>query len=202
MHLNEQESQPARRRHGETLRSAILSAAWEELLARGYDGFRLSEVARRAGTSRPGLNRHWDKKTGLVRDAIHYASDRFVLVDPDTGTLREDIIRLMVQLNESFAMFAASLTAELSAYYGATGTSPAQLRLGLVEKRWSIIEGVLSRAVGRGEIDPDRLTERTARLPFDLLRHETLMTLKPLPREDIAAIVDQIFLPLVLPSTA
>jgi hypothetical protein len=99
-------------------------------------------------------------------------------------------------------MFAASLTAELSAYYGATGTSPAQLRLGLVEKRWSIIEGVLSRAVGRGEIDPDRLTERTARLPFDLLRHETLMTLKPLPREDIAAIVDQIFLPLVLPSTA
>jgi hypothetical protein len=72
----------------------------------------------------------------------------------------------------------------------------------LVEKRWSIIEGVLSRAVGRGEIDPDRLTERTARLPFDLLRHETLMTLKPLPREDIAAIVDQIFLPLVLPSTA
>lgn len=202
MHLNEQESQPVRRRHGETLRSAILSAAWEELLARGYDGFRLSEVARRAGTSRPGLNRHWDKKTGLVRDAIRYASDRFLLVDPDTGTLREDIIGLMVQLNESFAMFAASLTAELSAYYGATGTSPAQLRLGLVEKRWSIIEGVLSRAVERGEIDPDRLTERTARLPFDLLRHETLMTLKPLPREDIAAIVDLIFLPLVLPSTA
>lgn len=202
MHLNEQESQPVRRRRGETLRSAILSAAWEELLARGYDGFRLSEVARRAGTSRPGLNRHWDKKTGLVRDAIRYASDRFLLVDPDTGTLREDIIGLMVQLNESFAMFAASLTAELSAYYGATGTSPAQLRLGLVEKRWSIIEGVLSRAVERGEIDPDRLTERTARLPFDLLRHETLMTLKPLPREDIAAIVDQIFLPLVLPSTA
>jgi AcrR family transcriptional regulator len=67
MHLNEQESQPVRRRRGETLRSAILSAAWEELLARGYDGFRLSEVARRAGTSRPGLNRHWDKKTGLVR---------------------------------------------------------------------------------------------------------------------------------------
>jgi AcrR family transcriptional regulator len=202
MHLNEQESQPVRRRRGETLRSAILSAAWEELLARGYDGFRLSEVARRAGTSRPGLNRHWDKKTGLVRDAIRYASDRFLLVDPDTGTLREDIIGLMVQLNESFAMFAASLTAELSAYYGATGTSPAQLRLGLVEKRWSIIEGVLSRAVERGEIDPDRLTERTARLPFDLLRHETLMTLKPLPRENIAAIVDQIFLPLVLPSTA
>jgi hypothetical protein len=72
----------------------------------------------------------------------------------------------------------------------------------LVEKRWSIIEGVLSRAVDRGEIDPDRLTGRTARLPFDLLRHETLMTLKPLPREDITAILDQIFLPLVLPSTA
>ncbi|WP_308288644.1 TetR-like C-terminal domain-containing protein [Microbacterium resistens] len=137
-----------------------------------------------------------------MRDAIRYASDRFLLVDPDTGNLREDIIGLMVQLNESFAMFAASLTAELSAYFDETATSPAQLRLGLVEKRWSIIENVLSRAVGRGEIDSDRLTERIARLPFDLLRHETLMTLKPLPREDIAAIVDQIFLPLVLPSTA
>ncbi|MGI6798819.1 TetR/AcrR family transcriptional regulator C-terminal ligand-binding domain-containing protein [Gordonia sihwensis] len=86
--------------------------------------------------------------------------------------------------------------------YAFRAVSPAQLRLGLVEKRWSIIEGVLSRAVERGEIDPDRLTERTARLPFDLLRHETLMTLKPSPLEDIAAILDQTFLPLVLPSTA
>jgi hypothetical protein len=32
---------------------------------------------------------------------------------------------------------------------------------------------------------------------FDLVRHDLLMTLKPIPRERILAIVDDLFLPLV-----
>ena len=33
-------------------------------------------------------------------------------------------------------------------------------------------------------------------MPFDLLRHDMLMTLKPVPRERITSIVDDLFLPL------
>ena len=47
------------------------------------------------------------------------------------------------------------------------------------------------------EIDEERLTPRIATVALDLLRHEMLMTLRPVPEETIAEIVDDIFLPLV-----
>jgi len=52
--------------------------------------------------------------------------------------------------------------------------------------------------VERGEVDPARLTPRIASLPFDLVRHELLMTLRAVALETIHGIVDEIVLPLVL----
>jgi len=34
-------------------------------------------------------------------------------------------------------------------------------------------------------------------MPFDLMRHDLLMTLKPVPAERITAIVDHLFTPLI-----
>ena len=34
-------------------------------------------------------------------------------------------------------------------------------------------------------------------MPFDLMRHDLLMTLKPVPPERITSIVDDLFMPLV-----
>jgi hypothetical protein len=59
------------------------------------------------------------------------------------------------------------------------------------------LDGVIRRAIDRGEISPDRLTERITRLPLDLFRCELLMTLLPVPDNVIEEIVDTIFLPLV-----
>jgi hypothetical protein len=56
--------------------------------------------------------------------------------------------------------------------------------------------------VDRGEIDRSKLTPRIASLLPDLLRHEVLMTLKPVPNAVIAEFVDDIFLPLVRPKPA
>jgi len=48
-----------------------------------------------------------------------------------------------------------------------------------------------------GEIDPAKLTARIVRLPVDLIRHETILTNKPVSAETIAEILDAIFFPLV-----
>lgn len=45
--------------------------------------------------------------------------------------------------------------------------------------------------------DLDRLSPTVLEMPFDLLRHDMLMTLKRVPDERITAIVDDLFLPLV-----
>ena len=55
------------------------------------------------------------------------------------------------------------------------------------------------RAVARGEADPDRLTPRVRAVAFDLFRHDLLVTAAPLNEDQIAAIVDEVFLPLVRP---
>ena len=82
-----------------------------------------------------------------------------------------------------------------------TGLSPADLRSEFFTWRTSATERAAERAaeraVGRGEIDPARLTPRIASLPFDLWRHEVMMTLRPVPDHVLRQIVDDIFVPLV-----
>ena len=56
---------------------------------------------------------------------------------------------------------------------------------------------IFRRAHERGEIDLDRVPRRVLSMPFDLMRHDLLMTLKPVPAERITSIVDDLFLPLV-----
>jgi hypothetical protein len=66
----------------------------------------------------------------------------------------------------------------------------------------SQLDVVLARGVDRGLIDPNKLTPRLVSLLPDLLRHELLMTLKPVPNAVITEFVDDIFLPLVRPKPA
>jgi hypothetical protein len=58
------------------------------------------------------------------------------------------------------------------------------------------LERVIQRGVARGELDQSRLTSRISSLPLDLLRHEVIMTRKPVSKELIVEIIDSIFLPL------
>jgi len=88
---------------------------------------------------------------------------------------------------------------QLGTYYTETGTTPEQLRERIVAGRPRAMEVILERVVAREEVDPARLTPRIVTLPIDLLRHQALMTLRGVPRSTILEIVDDIFLPLVMP---
>ena len=61
----------------------------------------------------------------------------------------------------------------------------------------AVLEQVIQRAIDSGEIQPEQVPERIARLPVDLFRHELLMTLRPLSDDAIEEIVDTIFLTLL-----
>lgn len=56
-----------RRRRGKTLNRALLEAAWEELVTKGYDALTFDAVARRASTSKPVVYRRWTTKYELWR---------------------------------------------------------------------------------------------------------------------------------------
>jgi AcrR family transcriptional regulator len=194
-------SRKQERRRGADLEEAILDAAWEQLTTEGYGHFTIDTVAARARTSKPVLYRRWKTSDELLRAAIRHRGARTAVPDdPDTGTLRGDFLALLRRANTLRSDMAALLSSALGSYYDQTGLSPADLRNEFLSGRASATELALQRAVGRGEIEPTRLTPRIADLPFDLWRHEVLMTLKPVPDHVLRQIVDDIFIPLVTPA--
>ncbi|ONH60482.1 TetR family transcriptional regulator [Frankia sp. CcI49] len=185
------------RRRGAALEAALLEAAWDELAENGYASFTMDRVVQRAGTSRPVLYRRWPDRRALIRAAIVHITRRNHIETPDTGSLRGDILAVMREANATRLQLATAMSVHLAGYYQETGTSPADLRDAITAGREGSTEVMFTRAVARGEIEPDRLTDRIKSLPFALLRHEFLMTLAPVPDETLEEIVDTIFLPLV-----
>jgi AcrR family transcriptional regulator len=185
------------RRRGAALEDAILDAAWEQLVAEGYEGFTIDAVTIRAGTSKPVLYRRWDSRDDLLHAAVRHRGAQQLVQVPDTGSLRGDILALLALANRSGNGLVALLSANLADYFSDGGHSPAELRRTYLADRISGMQQIMDRAVARGEADPGKLTPRIIDLPFDLFRHEYLMTLRPVPDEVLREIVDDIFLPLV-----
>ena len=190
-------SRKQERRRGASLEEAILDAAWEQLTAEGYGHFTIDTVAARARTSKPVLYRRWKTSDELLRAAIRHRGAVTEVPDVDTGTLRDDVLTLLRRSNTLRTDMAALLSSLLGSYYDQTGLSPADVRNEFLSGRTPATGLAIERAVSRGEIDPARLTPRIASLPYDLWRHELMMTLKPVPDHVLRQIVDDIFIPLV-----
>src|ERR1700727_1770293 len=60
------------RRRGAELEGAILDAAWEQLIAEGYEHFTVDTVAARARTSKPVLYRRWKTREDLLRATVRH----------------------------------------------------------------------------------------------------------------------------------
>jgi AcrR family transcriptional regulator len=193
----EQRERPRQRRRGEELEAALLEAAWDELVAVGFAKLTMESVAARARTGVAVLYRRWPRKDDLVLDAINDYGRTHPVDLPDTGSLREDMIGLLSGFSSGRVAFVTVISAAFSGLLASTGLTPAQVREKLIADRplWSL--EVFTRAHERGEIDLDAIPPAVLTMPFDLMRHDLLMTLKPLPEGRVLAIVDDLFLPLV-----
>jgi hypothetical protein len=118
---------------------------------------------------------------------------------PDLGNVRDELAMLLRKIS-SQRLVAVSILFSMRDYFVETNSSMADLRSKLVDVRR--VDEILQRAVQRGEIDPKKLTKRIASLPFDLLRHEALMTNRRITSTVIHEILDTIFLPLVVAANA
>lgn len=185
------------RRRGAFLEGQLLSDAWSELCANGYANFSMDAVAIRSKTSRPVLYRRWPNRADLAIAAMRHHFHSNPLPVPDTGSLRGDLIKLLKAFVERGTAHAVSLTLQMGQLHEETGKSLADIREEVMSGTESRLNSVLLRAVARGEIDASKLSPRIMSLPADLLRHEVMMTLRPVSQAVIEEIIDDIFLPLV-----
>jgi AcrR family transcriptional regulator len=188
---------PRQRRRGEELEAALLQAAWEELVEVGFARLTMESVAARAKTGVAVLYRRWPNKGDLTVAAIgHYGQMRPVEI-PDTGSLREDLIALLGNASSMRVGYVATITAAFSGLSESSGLTPAVVREKLIADRplWS--DQIFARAQERGELDLDRIPPAVLTMPFDLMRHDMLMTYQLIEPERVREIVDDLFMPLV-----
>ncbi len=159
----------------------------------------MESVAVRARTGIAVLYRRWPNKDQLVLAAIERYR-RLRPVDlPDTGSLGGDMLGLLTGMSRARATFTAvAAAAAFSGLLTDTGLTPGQARDKLLgPQRLPLAMIMYRRAHDRGEVDLGRIPRAVLELPFDLVRHDLLMDLKPLKPARIRAIVNDLFLPLV-----
>ncbi|WP_205328009.1 TetR/AcrR family transcriptional regulator [Glycomyces sp. YM15] len=184
----------ASRRRGRELEQAILDAAFEEFREAGYAGFTMEGVARRAGTSKPVVYRRWSSRMEILVACIANRLPQAETV-PDTASLRGDTVALITLAHRRMQMVGQ--TAMLGMLTDVSADPEArELLLGrLVNELTNLLErAVYARAVERGELEWEHLTERLRRLPIDLVRNEFII-FGAVSAETVESIVDEVVLP-------
>jgi AcrR family transcriptional regulator len=183
----------------------LLETTLEVLRETGYDKFTVDEVAARAHASKTTVYRRWRTKAELVCAAFVYRLRDGFGLPPDFGTLRGDLFALAAIITS-----AAQGHAQVVAGILGAGERNPRLRELLMDElyqhRKSQVRGVLYRAVARGEIVREAVTDTVvdvlpAYVLFCTLQHE-----RQVPPEALRALVDDVLLPsltrLPLPSAS
>ncbi|MFE2969286.1 TetR/AcrR family transcriptional regulator [Streptomyces sp. NPDC059340] len=185
------------RRRGAALESALLTAAWDELMENGYERLTMEAVAERAQTSRPVIARRWGSRQELFTAAVLHWIDHNRPPVPDTGTLRGDLLAYLASKSDQ----RAEIRAVFGARFGGLAEENQDLAQQLPQRISQALgtQDIWDRAAARGEVDPAALTPRIRDLPLDLVSLELTQTHEALPLSVIEEILDTIVLPLVVP---
>jgi hypothetical protein len=117
---------------------------------------------------------------------------------PDTGCLRDDVVAVLRRMAERMADTGTETIYGLLGDYLADADLFSLVQGQILSLGAGVMATILERATRRGEARPD-VTARVATLPTDLFRHELFLHRAPPSDGVIAAIVDEVFLPLVRP---
>ncbi len=144
------------------VRAAVLGAAVEVMLERGVDGLSIGEVARRAKMHETSIYRRWGTRAAVAVDAVVDRVDN-ELTDPDTGSLRDDLVALLAGIARFTSSPLGGILLQLAVRQDTPDYEPAREKFKTTRFRAGM--AVLDRAAERGELRPglDR------QLAFELL---------------------------------
>jgi AcrR family transcriptional regulator len=132
---------------------AIMDAVVELLTEVGFGGLTIDAVAHRAGVGKATIYRRWDGKEQLVLDAL--AAGRIPVPQPDTGTLRDDLLAYYLPLADIEAQQGAVRLMPALAAEAAVDPDLADRLHAFVSDRRAPVAGILRRAQERGEVNDD-----------------------------------------------
>jgi AcrR family transcriptional regulator len=133
-------------------RAAVIAATLDLIAERGITATTIEAVAGRSAVARTTIYRQWDSQPELVLDAI--GTILHTPTDPDTGTLRGDLMDLLGGLAD--ALTTSPAAALMPALMDAAERDPAFAALQAREatQRHAVARVAITRGVDRGELPP------------------------------------------------
>ncbi len=167
----------------------VRQAALDELAERGWGGFGIESVARRAGVAKSTVYRHWRGKLDLVADALEE-----LVVQPQARPesplpARARVEELMRHLVGG--MRDSTLSRCLPALIEAAEHDPGVRRLhhGFNERRRQAVVDAVRQGVEDGELDPTIDPRHAALALAGAVIYARVMTDTPLAEGDVPALV-------------
>ena len=176
-------------RRGEHVRRTVLSAAFDELVANGFDGATVAGVAKRSGVHETTVYRRWATRENLLVAALLDRSADAIPA-PDTGSTREDLLAIVreviayVRSPTGMAVMRAAILPVDDTYTGA--------RHAFWARRMDALSPVVTRGIERGDLRADtdaRLLLETLVAP---IHGRLLLTGEPVDDELAERLVDQV----------
>ena len=171
------------------LDDAIVAAAHEVMLERGYNQTSYAEIARRSGVGTPAIYRRWPSKADIAIDMVEHEARPLPI--PDTGDIRRDLV-VFVRLR--IRSFSSPVFRQVVLQVAAEALGDEKLahrvRTRFAGYREPNLEPRIRKAIAarqlRADTDPDRL--------IDLMMGPVAMPMifmRPMPHErDAGKIVD------------
>jgi AcrR family transcriptional regulator len=178
------------RPRSEPARRAILGAATELMLARGLSAVSMDAIAEKAGVSKATIYRWWPTKETLALEALFDEWSVQLAAPPDTGSLREDLLALLLPWVERagdrpYGRIVGALITEAR-------TDPAfgeLYRTQFIAPRRQLAGEALKRALARGEVAPGTDVEAAIDMLYGPIYHRLLHGHAPLTAEFVRTVV-------------
>jgi AcrR family transcriptional regulator len=188
------EQQRTRRRSQRT-HAAILRATLALLEQGGYGAATVEGIAARAGVGKQTIYRWWPSRAALVMEAYEERV-RARTLEPDTGSLREDVCLSLVHIGWVFETTrAGSVVTSLAAEAQRDDDLRRAFREGFMGRRREVMRRTLQRAELRGELPAGTDHDLLIDLLYGTVLFRALLSTGPLDRPAVERLVDLVLGP-------
>ncbi|MFY9929969.1 MAG: TetR/AcrR family transcriptional regulator [Streptosporangiaceae bacterium] len=182
----------AHQRRSDRARIAVLHAADDLLVERGYAGVTIEGIAARAGVAKQTIYRWWPSKFEILMDTLLQDAAGALAV-PDTGTVAQDLRQHLRQLADFLSAQPAGrvmLALIGQAQHDAGVARAFQQRFG--DERRAQDRVIAERAQARGEVAPGTDLDLLTDMIYGPLYHRVLLTGLPVDGPFIDGLVDHV----------
>ncbi|WP_117429022.1 TetR/AcrR family transcriptional regulator [Mycobacterium marinum] len=177
----------------------LLAVTLQLLQEHGYDRLTIDAVANTARASKATVYRRWPSKAELVLAAF-IEGVRQVAVAPNTGSLRDDLVKIGEGICGQAHQQASTIRAVLVEVSRHPALSDA-LQRQFVDQRKALIQQVLQQAVDRGEITQAAITDELWDLLPGYLIFRSIIPNRPPTPHTVQLLVDDFIMPSLTQAT-